>query len=84
MYERPFQQGHLGEVERPYDPPLGPGVVAHVQMARKASYWRADTEALLTENEMPVELAVTVEALVDTFGMSIRSAIAQIRPLLDV
>lgn len=41
--------------------------------------WRADTEALLVEHEMPVELAPTVEALVDTFGYSIRAAVLALR-----
>lgn len=81
-FRSPFQQGPRGVVERPYDPPLGPGVVAHVQMARSAEHWRSDIEALLVENEMPVECADAVIGLVDTFGMSIRSAVSQIKPLL--
>jgi len=75
--------GHLGEVERPYDPPKGERVVARVEMARQASYWRADTEALLIENNLSAELAPTVEGLVDSFGMSIRSAVQRLRVLFD-
>lgn len=71
-----------GETLRPYDPPRDEGVEARVQMARSASAWRADTEALLVENGLPIRLAETVESLVDANGVSIRVAVGMLRQLL--
>lgn len=69
-------------VEKPYPDPLGPGVIARVQLARSATHWLADIEAYLVEQELATALAPTVAKLMDHAGWSLPTAVAQMRSIM--
>lgn len=70
-------------IEKPYPPPLEPGVVACVVMARTATAFMADIEAHLVDQGMSATLAPTVAAMMDISGWNLPTAAHALKWLID-
>lgn len=73
-----FLDQHSSGTESPY----GTGNPYHVVLARSAKTWTAEIEARLAERELTTDLAPTVIALCDWFGMTVDEAIDMLLPAL--